>query len=150
MRVADIVSGAILFGLGVLAAAATLELPYWTETTPGPAFAARWVALIGVVLGTMLIAEALSRTDSSAIEWPEREGIRRVLLTIALLWAFCVLLPTAGFVLSALAFMLTMLLGVQRRQLLPSVLASAITVAGCYGIFIVWLQVKLPMGPWGL
>ena len=47
-------------------------------------------------------------------------------------------------------FMLAMLMGVQRRAPLPSVLASLITVAGGYAIFITWLQIKLPLGPWGI
>ena len=150
MRKADMASAAILLALAVLAAAGTLDLPYWADVAPGPAFAARWVALIAGALAVILLWEAVTRTSDSAIEWPERDGIRQVLATVTLLWAFCIALPYAGFAAAALGFMLAMLLGVQRRPLLPSLLTSVITGAGGYGIFVAWLQVKLPAGPWGI
>jgi hypothetical protein len=150
MRKADIVSAVVLLGLALLAVAGTLDLAYWAEVAPGPAFAARWVAVIAAVLGAILLWEAVTRTDTSKLEWPERDGLRRVLLTTALLWAFVLALPYAGFAFSALALMLAMLLMVQRRALLPSVLASLITVAGGWGLFIAWLQIKLPVGTWGI
>lgn len=150
MRKADMVSAVILLGLALLAVVGTLELPYWSDVSPGPAFASRWVGVIAAVLGVLLLGEAATRTDASVIEWPERDGARRVLLTCVLLSAFGLLLPYAGFALAGVAFMLAMLLGVQRCPLLPSLLATVITIAGCYGIFIGWLQVKLPLGPWGI
>ena len=150
MRKADIASAVILLALALLAVAGTLELPYWSDVSPGPAFASRWVGIVAAGLGTILLWEAATRTHSSAIEWPGRDGARRVLLSSALLCAFGLLLPYAGFALAGVAFMLAMLLVVQRRPLLPSLLATVVTVAGCYGIFIGWLQVKLPLGPWGI
>ena len=150
MRKADMISAAILLGLALLVAMGTLELPYWADVAPGPAFAARWVAVVAGLLAAILFAEAARRTGDSAIEWPDRDGVRRVLATCALLWAFAVALPHAGFALSGFAFMLAMLMGVLRRAALPSLLASLITVAGGYGVFIAWLQIKLPLGPWGI
>ena len=150
MRRADLAAGAILLGLALLVAGGTLELPYWAEVAPGPAFAARWVAVLAAALAAILIWEAWTRIEDSAIEWPERDGIRRVLLTGGLLWAFAAALPYAGFAASALVFMLAMLLGVLRRALLPSLLAALITVGGGWAIFFAWLQIKLPVGPWGI
>ena len=150
MKIADMVSAAVLMALAALTAAGTLDLPYWSDVSPGPAYAARWTALLAAILGAILLGEAATRTGSSTIDWPGREGARRVLLAALLLWAFCIALPIAGFAESGVAFMLAMLLGVQRRPLLPSLATTAITVAGCYAIFIVWLQVKLPIGPFGI
>ena len=150
MKVADIVSGLILLALAIAAAAGTLDLPYWSEFTPGPAFAARWIALVAVTLAGLLLWEAATRPAHAAIEWPEREGVRRVALAAVLLWAFFLAMPWLGFGLTAVAFMLAMLLLVQRRALVPSLLATGITVAASYAIFITWLQIKLPLGPWGI
>lgn len=150
MRKADMASAAILLGLALLVFTGTLQLPYWADVAPGPAFAARWVAVIAAVLALVLMWEAFTRTSDSAIEWPDRDGLRRVLATSGLLWAFAVALPYAGFALSAFVFMLVMLIGVLRRAPMPAVLASLITVTGGYGIFIAWLQIKLPVGPWGI
>ncbi len=150
MRRADIASAAVLLVLAVIVAAGTLDLPYWSEFTPGPAFAARWVAFVAAVLAASLLWEALTRSEHAVIEWPDREGLRRVLLACALLLAFLLAMPWVGFTLDATLLMLAMLIGVQRRGLLASLAATAITVAGAWGIFIVWLQIKLPAGPWGI
>jgi putative tricarboxylic transport membrane protein len=150
MRKADIISAVVLLALAVGVAVGTLELPYWAEVAPGPAFAARWVAAIAAVLAAVLLWEAWSRGTDSAIEWPERDGVRRVLAACVLLWAFCLALPYAGFVTAGAAFMMAMLVGVQGRALAPSALATVVTVAGGYAIFIRWLQIKLPLGPWGI
>lgn len=150
MRTADITSSAILLILALVAATGTLGLPYWSEFSPGPAFAARWTALVAAALAALLLWEALARSEHVPVEWPDREGLRRVALTSVLLWAFLALLPWLGFTLDAALLMLIMLLGVQRRRLVPSLVATAIAVAGTWGIFIAWLQIKLPLGPWGL
>ena len=150
MRTADIISAAILLALALVAGAGTLDLPYWSEFSPGPAFAARWIALVAAVLAALLMWEALTRTEHAAIEWPDREGVRRVGLACVLLWAFVAALPWLGFTLDATALMLALLLLVQRRPLAPSLLTTAITVAGAWGIFIAWLQIKLPVGVLGV
>ncbi len=150
MRKADMTSGAILIGLSGLVAIGTLELPYWPDVTPGPAFAARWVALVGAVLGIILFWQAAGRGEEFPIEWPEPAGTRSVVYACGLLWLFCLSLPFAGFVTSGAVFMMAMLVGVQRMPVWPSALATLITIAGGYGIFIKWLQVKLPLGPLGI
>ena len=150
MKIADIAAGLILLALAIAAAAGTLDLPYWSEFSPGPAFAARWLALIAGVLAILLLWDALTRTESSAIEWPEREGARRVAFASLLLWAFVLALPRLGFGIAGVLFMLAMLLLVQRRAVLPSLIATAITVGASYALFISWLQIKLPLGPWGI
>ena len=150
MRKADMISALVLLALAVLVATGTLELPYWAEVAPGPAFAARWVAAIAAVLAGVLFWQAWTRDADHALEWPERDGWRRVVTTGLLLWAFCVALPFAGFAVAGTAFMLTMLLGVQGQRLLPSLLATLVTVGGGYGIFVAWLQIKIPVGPWGI
>lgn len=150
MKTADITSAAILIALAILVAAGTLDLPYWSEFSPGPAFAARWTALVGGILGALLLWEALTRAQHDPVEWPDREGMRRVALAMGLIWTFFIALPWLGFAASASLFMLAMLLMVLRRQPWPAFAATVITVAATYGIFIAWLQIKLPQGPFGL
>jgi putative tricarboxylic transport membrane protein len=149
MRTADIAAAAILFVLSAVAALDTLSPAYWSEFAPGPAFAARWTAFVAALLAAFLLWEALTRTDDAALEWPSREGARRVALAAALLSTFVLVLPWLGFALSALAFMLAMLLLVQRRRPVPALVATAVTVALTHAIFISWLDIKLPQGPLG-
>lgn len=144
------VSAVVLLGIALLVAAGTLHLPYWADVAPGPSFEARWVALVGAGLAVLLFMQAWRNREEAALDWPDRDGLRRVLMTCALLWGFAIALPYAGFAASGLVFMLAMLMGVLRRAPVPSLVASLITVAGGYAIFITWLQIKLPLGPWGI
>ena len=96
-----------------------------------------------------LLWEAFTRSDHASIDWPSREGARRVALAVALLSALVLVLPWLGFALSALVFLLAMLVLVQRRRPAPALFATAITVAFAHVIFIVWLDIKLPQGPLG-
>ena len=149
MRKADMTSGAVLIGLGAVVATGTLSLPYWSDVTPGPAFAARWVSVISVLLGGLLVWQAFSRAEDFPIEWPDHAGAMSVVRTSSLLWSFCLALPFAGFALAGAVFMMAMLMWVQRRPLWPSVLATAITIGAGHAIFIKWLGIKLPLGPFG-
>ena len=150
MKTADIVSAVVLLAIAAAAAAGTLDLPYWSEFSPGPAFGARWAAALAALLAVLLLIEAVTRTEHANIEWPDREGIRRVMLAIAMLWAFLAAMPWLGFTVCATVLMLAMLLLVQRRPLVASLATTAITVGIAYGIFVAWLQIKLPLGPWGV
>ena len=150
MKLLDIASAVFVLALSALVAVGTSNLPYWSDTTPGPAFAPRWVALAGAVLAVLLLLSTLNRTDHEPVEWPKGESRRRILLAGATLWMLLVLLPLLGFVISGTLFMLSMLLLVERRRLVPALITTAVTMVGAYSIFGWWLAIDLPKGPFGL
>jgi putative tricarboxylic transport membrane protein len=146
MRRLDISAAIILLALSVLVAADTWSLPYWSEFAPGPSFASLWLAGAGLLVGGSLLLQALTAKSFATAEWPDRTGLRQVLLGIAALWAIIVVLPFLGTALSGLLFMLFFLLGVARRPWLPSVFTAVCTVAVIEGVFGFWLKVDLPAG----
>ena len=146
MKRLDISAAVILLALSVLVAAATWNLPYWSEFAPGPSFASLWLAGAGVLVGGSLLYQALTSKAFPAAEWPDRTGMRQVLLGIGALWAIIVALPFLGTALSGLLFMMFFLLGVARRPWLPSVFTAVCTVAVIEGVFGYWLRVDLPAG----
>ena len=150
MKILEIATAVFILALAALVVVGTSDLPYWSDTTPGPAFAPRWVALAGAVIAALLLLYTLRRTDHEAVEWPHGEAMRRVLLAGASLWLFLFLLPVLGFVVASTLFMLSLLLAVQRRSLVPSLITTFVTVAGTYGVFGLWLAIDLPKGPFGL
>jgi putative tricarboxylic transport membrane protein len=149
MKILDIATAVFMLALSALVVVGTSNLPYWSGTTPGPAFVPRWVALAGAVLAVLLLLYTLNRKDHEPVEWPHAEAMRRVLLTGATLWLFFVLLPLLGFVISGTLFMLSMLLLVERRSLVPALITTVVTMAGAYSIFGWWLAIDLPKGPFG-
>jgi putative tricarboxylic transport membrane protein len=150
MKILEVATALVILALAALVVVGTSDLPYWSETVPGPAFAPRWVALAGAVIAVLLLLYSLRRTDHEAVEWPHGEALRRVLVSVASLWIFLVLLPLLGFVACGILFMLSLLLAVQRRPLVPSLVTTLVTVAAAYSIFGLWLAIDLPKGPLGL
>jgi putative tricarboxylic transport membrane protein len=148
MRRLDIATAVIMLGLSAIVIAGMSGYAYWSDYAPGPAFAPYLIASSGIVLSVILLVAAL-RGDGEPADWPDAVGGRRVLYTAIGLVLFVAALPYLGFAAAGIAFMLALLLLVLRRRLVPSLATTAITVAMVQGIFVQWLNVRLPTGPWG-
>ncbi len=148
MRRLDIATAVIMLGLSAIVIAGMSGYAYWLDYAPGPAFAPYLIAGCGILLSLLLLVTALRR-DREPAPWPDAVGRSRVLYTTIGLVLFVAALPFLGFVVSGVVFMLVLLLVVLRRKVVPSLATTAITVAMIQGIFVQWLSVKLPTGPWG-
>jgi hypothetical protein len=142
----DIVAALILLGLSTLVVTETWDLPYWARFTPGPAFAAIWVAAAGFLIGLTLLVQALRSTSSEPVGWPDRTGARQVTLGAAALWILLVMIPWLGTGVAGLIFVAFFLLAVARRPLIPSLFTSVFTVVMIETVFRVWLNINLPQG----
>jgi putative tricarboxylic transport membrane protein len=150
MKTADIVSAVVMLVLSGVVFLTTRDLPYWADFAPGSAFAPFWVAATGAVLSIALFVGALRRRTNPPVDWPDRTGLQRVVLTAAGLWAVIVLAPIIGLMVTALLFMLFLLIFVERRRLLPSLFTTAFTMALVYGVFSAWLGIAFPKGMLGI
>ena len=72
MKTADIVSAVVLLAIAAAAAAGTLDLPYWSEFSPGPAFGARWAAALAAALA------AAAEEGSAAMPAASGEALPRL------------------------------------------------------------------------
>ena len=149
MKTLDIAAALVLLGLSALVAFETWGLPYWSTFAPGPAFASLWVAAAGALIGAVLLVQALRSSGDEPVDWPDRIGARQVVLGIAALWLLFALLPFLGTAISGLLFMLLFLIGIARRPLIPSLVASVLTVALIESVFVLWLDISLPTGVLG-
>lgn len=133
---------ALLAASGVYLAHA-LGLSPGTAARPGPGFFPRWVGMFGTTVALAWVALSLRRPTPSAPV--SREGLRRVLATLAALAGFCLLLPWAGYPLTAFFFVA----GLVRRLGAgwPGALAVALAAAlASYALFALLLGVPLPRG----
>jgi len=149
MKRLDIITAVAMLVMSAVVYGATRSLPTWSDYAPGSAFLPLWVAVSGAAVGLLMLIAALKRSDTAAAEWPGRAGIFRVLQTVAALWLFLAVMPWLGVGLSGILFLLTLLLGVQRRPMITSLVTTAVTVGLVQGIFIFWLNVRLPQGVFG-
>jgi putative tricarboxylic transport membrane protein len=149
MKVSEVVPPLVMLALSAVVVLATWHLGYWRDTTPGPAFAPVWVAAAGILLALLQLRAVRSAADG-AYDWPDVEGMKRVLATFLGLVAFAALSPLLSMVLGVALFVVLFLYGLMARPLLPSLMTAAVTTAVIYFIFVRWLDVGLPAGYFGI
>lgn len=145
-----IVALAVVAGGGFYLSQA-LALPFGTPARPGAAFFPVAVAVVACVVGLVATARAflavpVARTPRVA-EPGDAEARGRVISTVVVLVAFCLLLPWVGYPVAAFGFVVALLqrLGGGWRA---AVATAAVSAAGSYYLFAVLLDVPLPRGPW--
>lgn len=150
MRIVDIVCALVMLALSAVTFFATRHLPYWSDFAPGSAFGPIWVAAAGVLISLLLIVDAVRRREDARPDFPDRQGFTRVAMTAVALWVVVYLTPFVGLIGTAVLFMLFLLLVVQRRPIVPSVLTTALTTGLVYGVFSAWLGIAFPKGFLGI
>jgi len=149
LRTGDIVSGAVLAGLGIFIVAEARGWEYLGPDGPGPGFFPLWYGIAIIGLSVLLVATTLiqrAAESGDAVDWRE---VGRALAAWAGL-AVCIgLLKILGFLL-AFGLFTFFLVAVMYRRSLGAALAVSVGVAtGFYLVFPLALNVALPIGRLG-
>lgn len=132
--------------LGLVWVMGAADLPLWDRETPGPGF-------LPMVFGVLLLGFAgLSAVQSvfAPTEPAEDQGGFRKPLMVLLISALAVsALQTLGFVLTIFAMLLALYALVERKPLVSAFVAAVAVTGALHVIFVVWLKVALPLGPFG-
>ena len=151
MRVSDVVTALLMLALSAAVFLETRGLEFYGEVTPGPAFVPVWLAAAGVVLGVLRLLEARRLSlEQAGVEWPDRPGLKRVILTFGGLVTIPLVAPVLGLFVAIVLFMGFLLIAVLHQRIAPSLVTIAITGGVVYGIFVLWLGVALPKGLLGI
>jgi putative tricarboxylic transport membrane protein len=150
MRRLNIAVALVFLALSAIVVAGTSDLAYWSDFAPGPAFAPVWIAAAGAVLALLLLFQEVRDPTREPADLPPWPALARVLLTIAALCLALAVAPRLGFVAAVAALTLFVLLAVERRRVLPSLVVTLLTAALVQGVFVAWLNVQLPKGFLGL
>lgn len=149
IQTGDIVSGAVLAGLGAFIIVEARGWDYLGPDGPGPGFFPFWYGVGMVALSLLLVAASLVRRSSAPatpVNWPE---VGRAFVAWAGL-ALCVgLLKVLGFVLAFGMFTFFLVAVMYRRPLRTALAVSAGLSAGFYLLFPILLNVALPVGRLG-
>jgi putative tricarboxylic transport membrane protein len=149
LKIGDIVSGAVLAGLGVFIIVEAKGWEYLGPDGPGPGFFPLWYGIAMVALAILLVVTSLTSHaggQGRAVNWRE---VGRALAAWAGL-AVCVgLLKVLGFLL-AFGLFTFFLVSVMYRRPLGTAAAVAVGVSlGFYLLFPLALNVALPIGKLG-
>jgi putative tricarboxylic transport membrane protein len=145
----DLISSALLAGLGVFIIVEARRWDYMAPDGPGPGFFPMWygIAMVALALG-LLVASLRGRAGGSGerVNWRE---VGRALYAWAALTACLALLKVLGFMLSLALLTLFIVSVMYRRPLLHGIAAGVLTSAGFYLLFPLALNVELPVGVLG-
>lgn len=133
--------------LGLLTLAKVIaDLAIWSRGTPGPGFfPALVLGMVVLLSGAILLTAILGHPDEEDYLPASPVGLVKVIAYAVMMIGFAFLFEHLGFVLSSLAFLVLLLLVVE-RQALPITLAVSLgAVVVAYLVFVSFLKVPLPM-----
>ena len=157
MRRADRLTGFLLLALAGYTIAAGWRMSYWQGRIPGPGFAPIWIgaglALCALFLLLRRVAPFPARPAGEHVQPEERvTGPTGELMLAAEITAVTIavvlLIPRVGMMAGVAALLLALikLLGGSWRS---AVATAVILPVAFYMVFVRWLAVPVPKGPWG-
>ena len=146
MRQAErvVASLCVLLGCGILWQAWGME--YLTSIGPGPGFFPWWLGLLltGLSIAWLLTAMWRSTRDNEHRFFPERRGLRSILLVIGAIIGVGLAMEYVGFQLAMFVFVAVVLTALGWRKWGLTLVLSAALSFGVYHTFTRWLDVSLP------
>ena len=143
----------IVVGVAICILSWRIDLGSFRE--PGAGFVAFVAGVALVMIGLiMTLSKTFSRRSSNTDQGARRPSPRLpkfpLVYTVALLVGYGLVLDLLGYLTTTFLVMLGLFYNRGTNRLLPSVLASFLTVVSTYLIFETWLRVQLPRGifPW--
>jgi putative tricarboxylic transport membrane protein len=143
---ADHIAGGAFVILGVLVFALSGELPFGTLSFPGSGFFPKLLAALLIVFGALLALRASESAPISGLDWG---GFWHALLIVTATAMAALLYTRAGFLLTIFLLLVTVLIIIERKHVVPAVIFSASVTALAYSLFVFLLKSPLPRGPWG-
>jgi putative tricarboxylic transport membrane protein len=146
---ADLISGAVLAGLGLYIVVEARGWDYLTPEGPGPGFFPLWYGAALVALSLVLMASSITRRLRDAgkrVVWPE---VARALTVWVGLAVSIALLKVLGFLLSFALLTFFIVSPMYRRPVVHGLAAGVVGAAVFYVLFALALNVSLPVGVLG-
>lgn len=146
-RTADIAVGCFvgLFGIFVLFAATMISVRGAHRLSPRT-----FPYVVGSLLlccGTALALKSWSlRGEDPAIRWPDREGVRTIIVTLAILACYLALLNPLGLPLATFLYLTFSIWYLKRTKWLMAIVVGLISGAVSYFVFIRLLRLSFPEG----
>jgi putative tricarboxylic transport membrane protein len=150
-RIKTIAAGAgALFwiAVGLLACYEATRLGLGNVTEPGAGFIFFWSGLILVVLSLIVLADAVRASEDTVREMGEMNWTKIALVLLSLL-LYAFFLERLGFVLTTFVLMSFLLGCVEGTNWFRSLGVAGAAALASYGLFELWLKIRLPKGLFG-
>ena len=146
-RSADIASGCFLFILGIVVLIASSQIRGGMEERLPPRTLPYVVGVMILVCGAVLAFKAWqSREAGSTIQWPDRSGTIRIIISLIAAAIFIAIMEPLGLPLSAGLYVSFAIWYLRRSRLVTALLTGGITGVVSYFLFIRFLELSFPIG----
>jgi putative tricarboxylic transport membrane protein len=144
VRSADRVTAALLLAFSVAFSAGALkQYQWWGSGGPGPAFLPFWLGLVMAVLAVMML---FKKSNSDKAWFPRGEGLRDMLVVLAVTVAFVALLNVTGMIIGTALYLLVLVRFLGRHRWWATVAIAAAAAGFNWLVFVHWLRVPMPQG----
>ena len=145
----DIVSGAVLTGLGIFIVLEARRWDYLAPDGPGPGFFPMWYGIAMIALSLLVIGAAVGKRAAATGKGVDWAGVVRALLAWGALALSIALLKVLGFLTAFALLMFAIVSLMYGRSLVQGVTAGVLGALGFYLVFPFALNVELPVGVLG-
>lgn len=118
---------------------------------PGPGFFPFLMSLFIILFSILILISSLKKGEESDPDlgkrfWPEREGQKKILLTVGSLFLYVFALEYLGFILCTFLLIFFQLKFVEPQKWATVLFGTGLTTFMTYTIFDLWLRVPMPVG----
>ena len=147
-RNADIVFGCLFALFGILIIYASTLITSGTPHKLPPKTFPMVVGILLLICGSALAVKSWGiREADLAIKWPDREGVRTILVVLASIAGYILLLNPLGLPIASFLYIAFSIWYLKRSKWMLAVVISAVTAGISYFLFIRLLALSFPAGP---
>ncbi len=149
MKKNDLYISSILAVFGLYIAFEGYRLQLGVSREPQPGFLIFWAGLLLLCLSvTLFVGTYFAKKEEIKNPWKEVQW-NKVLKLMGSLIAFALVFEWIGFFLSSFFLLLFLLKGLDSQKWWVALAVSVITILLCYLVFVVFLEVRFPVGHLG-
>ena len=147
MRNADRITAALLLAFAVAFSAGALkQYQWWGAGGPGPAFLPFWLGLVMALLALTMLIKNIKRNDAGEAWFPRGEGLRDMLVVLAVTVAFVALLNVTGMIVGTALYLVFLIKYLGKHPWWMTLAIAAAAAGFNWLVFVHWLRVPMPEG----
>lgn len=145
----DFVSSMIFIALGIIFFTGGMKYKLSHFGSPGAGFFPFLfgLVLIGFSISLLIVSITEFKMPSEKF-FPQKDGLRKILMAVGALLVYILVLPHTGFLFITFFFILFLLRFIEPANWTSTLLAAFLTTVISFVLFELWLGVQLPRGFW--
>ena len=147
MRNADRVTAALLLAFSIAFSAGALKnYQWWGSGGPGSAFMPFWLGVVMALLALMMLIRSLKQQHAGEAWLPRGEGLRDMLVVLAVTVAFVALLNVTGMVVGTALYLAVLVRYLGKHRWWVTLAIALAAALFNWLVFVHWLRVPMPEG----